>query len=198
MPGPSIRSARTRIQSFAGAVDPANPLVDTLDRTLLASEASDLRARDRTAYLTGVQDQIRAQVAKIAMPQNRSITLTAREGEIPVTVTSTLAYPMKAVLRFSSDTLEFPQGDSAVLELNRRNTTTRVTVRAQSSGSFPLRVRLETPDGNLVLAESRFTVRSTAISGVGTALSIGALLFLLVWWGNHLRGRRSRKLVPAG
>jgi hypothetical protein len=198
MPGPSIRAARSRIESFASALDPANPVLDTLDRTLLASEANDLRARERTLYLTGVQNQIGAQVDKIAMPQNRSITLTAREGEIPVTVTSTLSYPVKAVLRFSSDTLEFPHGDSAVLELNRRNTTTRITVRAQSSGSFPLRVSLETPDGNLVIAESRFTVRSTAISGVGTALSIGALLFLLVWWGNHLRGRRSRKLVPAG
>jgi hypothetical protein len=39
-------------------------------------------------------------------------------------------------------------------------------------------------------------VRSTAISGVGPALSIGAGLFLLVGWGNHLRGRRSRRLVP--
>jgi hypothetical protein len=48
-----------------------------------------------------------------------------------------------------------------------------------------------------VLAQSRLTVRSTAISGVGTALSIGALLFLLVWWANHLRGHRSRRLVAS-
>ena len=96
----------------------------------------------------------------------------------------------------TNDALEFPDGDRHDLDLVRENTTSQITVRAQSSGSFPLRLRIESPDG-LTLAESRFTVRSTAISGVGTALSIGAGLFLVFWWANHLRGRRSKRLVPA-
>lgn len=196
LPASTIGQARRRVDAFASAVDPANPVLDRLDRTLLASQSSDLRARDRIRYLEGVEEQVGDEISRIAMPQNRSITLTAREGEIPVTITSTLDYPLKAVLRVASDTLEFPDGDSQQLDLVRRNTTSQFTVQAQSSGSFPLRVRLESPEG-LVLAESRFTVRSTAISGVGTALSIGAGLFLLVWWGNHLRVRRSRRLVPS-
>jgi hypothetical protein len=41
-------------------------------------------------------------------------------------------------------------------------------------------------------------VRSTAISGVGFLLSIGAGLFLAIWWARHWRStRRSRHLVPA-
>lgn len=196
LPAATIGQARRRVDAFASAVDAANPVLDRLDRTLLASQSADLRARDRIRYLEGVDEQVDDEIARIAMPQNRSITLTAREGEIPVTITSTLDYPLRAVLRVASDTLEFPDGDSQQLDLVRRNTTSQFTVQAQSSGSFPLRVRLESPEG-LVLAESRFTVRSTAISGVGTALSIGAGLFLLVWWGNHLRVRRSRRLVPS-
>ncbi len=200
LPGGAIRSMRARIDAFASALDPANPkaaaVLLRLDRTLLAVESGDLRSRDRTRYLAGVNEQINTQVAGVAMPKSRSITLTAREGEIPVTITNQLGYPVKAVLRVVSDTLDFPAGDRHELALDRDNTTSQFTVRAQSSGSFPLRVRLETP-GGLLLDESRFTVRSTAISGVGTALSIGAGLFLVVWWGNHLRGRRSRRLVPA-
>ena len=196
LPASTIGQARRRVDAFASAVEATNPVLDRLDRTLLASQSADLRSRDRLRYLEGVQEQVRAEISRIAMPQNRSITLTAREGEIPVTITNSLDYPLRAVLRVASDTLEFPDGDSQQLDLVRRNTTSQFTVQAQSSGSFPLRVRLESPAG-LVLAESRFIVRSTAVSGVGTALSIGAGLFLLVWWGNHLRGRRSRRLVPS-
>lgn len=195
LPASAIRSARRQVEAFASAVEPSNPVLDRLDRTVLTASSIDLRPRLRTRYLEGLRDQLDAEVSKIAMPQARSITLTAREGEIPVTITSNVGYPLRAVLRVESDTLEFPDGATQTLDLVRRNTTSQFTVRAQASGSFPLRVRLESPEG-LVLAQSVFTVRSTAVSGVGTALSIGAALFLLVWWGNHLRGRRSRRLVP--
>jgi hypothetical protein len=200
LPGTSIASSRRRIDAFASAVDTTDPrgvaTVDRLDRTLLAAESAELRPRDRTRRLDGVADQLQSQIAAIAMPQNRSITLTAREGELPVTITSGLGYPIRAVLRVESDSLDFPDGSSQPLDLVRRNTTAQFSVEAPSSGSFPVHVRLESPEG-LLLRESRFTVRSTAISGVGTVLSIGAGVFLLIWWGNHLRGRRSRRLVPA-
>jgi hypothetical protein len=204
LPGGAITEARRRIDSFASivVVDATNQVgaevIDRQDRTLLASTSSDLRARERTNYLSGVNGQVQDQLDGITMPSTRSITLTAREGEIPVTVASSLAYPVRAILEVDSDTLEFPDGTAQELALPaHRNATAQFSVRAQSSGSFPVRVRLRAPEGELLLAESRFTVRSTAISGVGTALSIGAGLFLLVWWGNHLRGRRSRRLVPS-
>lgn len=197
LPGAELRSARRRLEAFASALEPDNPVLSRIDLTLLAAESADLRSRARTQYLESAGEQIDAELAGLAMPQNRSITLTAREGEIPITITSTLGYPVRAVLRVESDTLDFPQGAAQELSLVRRNTTLPIMVRAQASGSFPLRVSLQSPSGNLLLASSRFTVRSTAVSGVGTALSVGAVLFLLVWWGNHLRIRRSRRLVPA-
>jgi hypothetical protein len=61
-----------------------------------------------------------------------------------------------------------------------------------------LRVSLVSPDGRLVVAQSRFTVRSTAFSGVGLVLTVGALVVLLGWWGrHHVRGRRNRRLVSS-
>ncbi|MBW3614126.1 MAG: hypothetical protein KY439_02305 [Actinobacteria bacterium] len=197
LPGAEVRSVRRRLEAFASALEPTNPVLARIDVTLLAAQSADLRARERSRYLEGASEQIDAELAGLSMPQNRSITLTAREGEIPITVTSTLGYPVRGVLRVDSDTLDFPQGASQELALVRRNTTLPITVRAHASGSFPLRVRLQSPTGSLLLASSRYTVRSTAVSGVGTALSAGAALFLLVWWGNHLRVRRSRRLVPA-
>ena len=60
-----------------------------------------------------------------------------------------------------------------------------------------------TPDGRITLGRTRITVRSTALSGVGVVLSVGALVFLLVWWGRHTldarrgRGRRPRHAIGA-
>jgi len=201
LPGDAIRSVRRDIDAFASAVGPepgpGQEVLTRLDRTLSVVPSVDLRVQERARYLRGVREQLEAEIAGVAMPQNRSITLTAREGDIPVTVTSRLGYPLRVVARLSGAPFEFPEGNEHVLELARENTTSSFAVRAPSSGSFRIRVQLLTPEGDLELTESRFTVRSTAISGVGTALSIGALLFLVVWWGNHLRVRRSKRLVPA-
>ncbi|HEX2850609.1 MAG TPA: DUF6049 family protein [Acidimicrobiales bacterium] len=198
LPGAAIRAARRRIEAFTSAVPSQSAIVDRLDRTLLVAESSPLRPRDRTEYLAGVNAQVASQVHGISLPVSRSITLTAREGEIPITITNSLPYPVRAVLFVESDTLQFPKGSRFELSLQRRNTTTRLSVLARASGSFPLRVRLESPEGGLVLQESRMTVRSTALSGVGVGLSVGAGAFLLVWWAVHLRrARRGRRAAVA-
>jgi hypothetical protein len=50
--------------------------------------------------------------------------------------------------------------------------------------------------GGAELVESRLTIVSTVFSGVGIVLSIGAGLFLLLWWGRHWRtSRRDRRRV---
>src|SRR3546814_19258589 len=55
---------------------------------------------------------------------------------------------------------------------------------------------MTSPDGGITLASATHTVQSTAVSGAGLVLSIGALLFLVVWWARHChKTRRSRKLV---
>jgi hypothetical protein len=56
---------------------------------------------------------------------------------------------------------------------------------------------LSSPRGDLRLGQTRFTIRSTAASGVAIVLSVGAGLFLLVWWIGHFRGRRATTLVPS-
>ena len=41
------------------------------------------------------------------------------------------------------------------------------------------------------------TIRSAVFSGIGIALTLGALLFLAGWWGNHFwRTRRARRSAP--
>jgi hypothetical protein len=174
-------------------VDPDNPVVDTLDRTLLSSQAAGLTSAQRRDLVNSVTRIMRAQFARISLPGNSNITLTARTGEIPVTIQSELPYPVRARLRVESDKLVFPEGNARDLELTNTNTTERFAIQARASGAFPLRVVLESPEGDLVLGRSLFTVRSTAASGVGIALSGGAGGFLALWWARHLITARREK-----
>ena len=52
-------------------------------------------------------------------------------------------------------------------------------------------------DGKLPLGTARYTVRSTVVSGVGIFLTIGAGLFLAIWWITHWRRSRRQPVRPA-
>ena len=197
LPGREIRAARDDLEAFGSLVDPGNAVEVALDRALLSSQASGVSPPRRRALVASVGDGIEAQFARISLPGNRSVTLTARTGEIPITIQSQLDYPVRATLRVDSDKLAFPDGARRELELANTNTTERFSVRARTSGAFPVRVVLESPEGDLVLGRSLFTVRSTAASGVGVALSVGAVGFLAIWWGGHVFQARRKKDGPA-
>jgi hypothetical protein len=107
-----------------------------------------------------------------------------------VTVQKDVSYPVRIVVRVEGDQVQFPGGATRALRLTRRTTTELFTVQARSSGAFPLTVTLESPDGRLTMSTSRFTVRSTAASGLGVVLSIGAGAVLLAWWARSFSRRR--------
>ena len=194
-----VRQSRRQLASLRTVTGEPTAALARLEERLLIAQSSELRTtRQRNAYLEAVEGGIGDQLEAIEMPQGRSITLTARRGQIPVTFQNRTGSPVKVVVTVQSDKLEFPDGDSRPLELNRRNTTERFSVVARTSGAFPLRITLVSPDGNLVIGRARLTVRSTAASRVSVFVSVGAALFLAVWWARHVvRGRRAGRLVPS-
>ncbi len=193
------RQQRRRIEAFAGMTDTANPLYQSLNRRLLVAQSADLHgSRVRSSYVSGVGTALDREIAKIELPHGRSLTLTSRRAQIPLTFHKGVDYPVRVVISFTSDKLRFPGGRSKAIELRRPNTVERIPVEALTSGTFPVKVELESPNGVLRFAQAKLTVRSTAASGVGLFLSTGAALFLAVWWARHLhKGRRARRLVPA-
>ncbi len=78
-----------------------------------------------------------------------------------------------------------------------RNTTIRFPVETRASGTFPLQMTVRSEDGKLALGSARYTVRSTVVSGVGIFLTIGAGLFLAIWWITHWRRSRRQPIRPA-
>ncbi|MBA3654375.1 MAG: hypothetical protein H0W70_09300 [Actinobacteria bacterium] len=194
LPAIDMRRARRQLTALEGLTIGPNPAVTTLEERLLVSQSADLRARQRSEYLAAARAASTAQLRAIRVPENQAITLTARRGEIPVTILRDVPYPVRVLVQLSSDKLQFPAGALARLDLTRRNTTTRFTVQARTSGTFPLEVTLRSPDGKVVLSRGRFTIRSRAASGVGVVLSVSAMCFLVLWWSRHfVRARRARR-----
>ena len=108
---------------------------------------------------------------------------------MPLNLENRLPYPAIGPHRAQQRQARLPRrvGDRGDARRRPRPPPSTCPVKTRASGAFPLNVDITSADGTLPVATTRYTVRSTAISGVGLVLSIGAGLFLLVWWARHFR-----------
>jgi hypothetical protein len=182
-------------------------VLGTRPAPVLAETGATLRRRQQTA-VAGVVAALDTQLRHLSVAGD-TIRLTAQSGTVPVTVLRTGSYPIDGTLVVSSDKLVFGTTPGCTptrpthpstggltevvcqVSLTKTSNVVNVLMRTRASGDFRVTVRLTTPDGRLVLLDTHLTVHAMSISAVALALSIGALLILLSWWGRTLwRGRR--------
>lgn len=193
---PRIQSARSQVAGFGALIgDPA--AASSLQRSLLLATGTATPDDERRAYVDRVTGEIGGLADAIDAPDEFRITLTSRSGTIPLTLTNNTPRPVEVRVELDSAALEFPEGDVLQLTLDPGANRQDIPVRVRTSGAFPLDITVTSPDAAIVLDTARFDIRSTAVSGVGLVLSIGAGLFLTIWWARHWHtSRRSRRLVP--
>jgi hypothetical protein len=192
----AVSMRRAELDTFTRLVGPESALPDLPSRHLLVATAAGLRDVGRRAHLAAAKAAIDDVSGRVTTPPTFTLTLTAREGSIPLTIRNDSGVPLQVQIHLNSQKLEFPEGDVIERELTEVSTRIDIPVRARATGAFPLFIDVRTPDGRSSLSTSRYTVRSTAVSGAGLLLSVGAGVFLIVWWARHWRRtRRSRKLI---
>jgi hypothetical protein len=197
-----FRATRNRVTAFASTVPKDDPAVAAGERDLLISLTSiwpgtEGRARS-DARLDAVNRGILAFSALIETPPNGlTVTATSRSWELPLSFNNRSGETLRVRIRFEGDKLEFRNGQEQLLTLPPRNKTFRFPVTTRASGTFPLRMTLTTEDGQMPLGSARYTVRSTVVSGVGIFLTIGAGVFLAIWWVTHWRRSRRQPIRPA-
>jgi hypothetical protein len=192
----ALHSTEADLDSYRGMVTTDNPRPGDFERRMLVAGASDFSASDQLAYLDDVRNAISGETAKVQPPPRQTINFTARDGVVSLTMRNTTGYPVKVFLRLQGDKLEFPGHENGIIDVTLTEETTRVSlnVRTRASGDSALDISVTSPDGHLVAGRTRVTVRSTAFSGVGIVLSIGAGAFLAVWWLRHaIAVRRERR-----
>ena len=173
--------------------------VRTFEAPVAVSADDRLRNPDRLAILSDVQSTVQRRMRAITLPARDRVTLGARDARFPLPITSSSSEPLKVIITLeASDRLSF-RSDRIEAVLRGERTTVQIPVRTRATGDTPLRITVRTPDGQVVLAESQYTIRSTAVSGVGLLLTIGAGGFLALWWGRHwYRTRRDRSAAAGG
>jgi hypothetical protein len=183
-----LRRARTAIEEFESVTNQAGAFVERLKTLLLTSEGAHYTEdeRDGLAFLRTVRRGVNREFDKVRPPSGTSVTLTSRQGMIPLTLTNSTGYSLRLRVTLLSPRLEFLQeGDTRLVVLDRPRQALSFPVLAQTTGRFPVRIVLRTPRGAHI-AESRVVVRSTALNTRALLITIAAALFLLFLWARRL------------
>jgi hypothetical protein len=128
------------------------------------------------------------------------VTLTARDGTLPLTLRHSGGVPLRLVVDVTGPAaLSWPDGTQRRLTLGAdEERTLELPLRAGSTGTFPVLVRISTPGGT-VLAEETLSVRATALAGPAL-VGIGIVVAVLLIAGTvrqRRRGHRARRGAAA-
>ncbi|MDY7100455.1 MAG: hypothetical protein S0880_04645 [Actinomycetota bacterium] len=194
-----LRRASDLAASYRTLVGDDAPAADAVDGLVVRSGARQLDEDERDSYLEAATVIVENDLTGVDLPGEQALTLTDRTGTVPVVVRTDQPDGRRVTLRLDATDITFPEGDRIDLTLDEARQELEVPVRLERQGDLRLGMSVVSPDGQLLLAESELTVRSRQLSGVGIVLSIGAGLFLLLWWGRHLvAARRAASTAPDG
>jgi hypothetical protein len=175
-------------RSMAGDADPRLELWEVLHDQ---SVAADLDPGARASFDRAVTSGIAARLRAIELPRPRRVVLTSDDTTIPLRFRNDL--PFDVTVRVDARSSRLDLGDAASSEILLVPGENRIDlpVEVQAPGETLLRLEVRAPDGGLVVGSVAVPVRSTAISGVGAALSVLSVTFLVGWWIlTHRRNRR--------
>lgn len=193
-----IDRARASVAGI-GSVLSSPELTRSLYQSLLLATGSTTPEDQRNAYVGRVTTELSRVEGLVDAPDEFRITLTSRSGTIPLNLTNNANSEIHVRIDLQSDQLEFPEGDQIERVLRPGATRIDIPVRVLASGAFALDIEIVSADGSVGLEETRYDIRSTAVSGVGVVLSVGAIAFLAIWWVRNWRATtRSKRLIPAG
>jgi hypothetical protein len=191
------REELTAYESVAGRNDPVATAGEQALTIALSTSITPERAQ---AELARIDDSVRAFTGAVTVDAKR-VTLTSRSASIPLSFKNKVTPPrtLRVLVHLDSSKLSFPQGADQIVTLKPGATTATFKVEARTSGTFPMTIRLTSEDGQLQFGkEVSVTVRSAVFGGIAVALTVGALLFLAIWWANHWRRtRRARRQANA-
>jgi hypothetical protein len=187
--------------AYGSMVGPTDPSIAAGQHALLVSLSTANSGPQAQAYLHTITANLQTLTDGLTTTA-KTLTLTARRAYLPLSFQNNTGHAgIHVLVHLDSPKLIFPKGPDFPLTLPLGHITAKQNefpVEARASGTFVMTITLESPDGSVKLGTTSVTIRSTVFSGIGIALTLGALLFLAGWWGNHfVRTRRARRRARA-
>lgn len=171
------------------AADPAS--TDLLDELLLLSADERLSKQQRDSYIDTIYRIIDEQkTSAIRTPPADQITVTGRETVVTLVIENDLTVDAEVLVVLDSEKLLFPEGREMPLTLAPGTNRIDIPIEARASGDSPIRVQILSPDRSVLLGSSELVVRIFAVSGVGIAIGLGAIVVLIIWWRRQRRSSR--------
>jgi len=175
----SLRSALNRLSGLTSAdTGSHSPLNGLIGLAQLATGREPTLGRQAAVSL---EEQERRLLVNVQLVGSRTITLTSHSVSVPLTLSSTLPFPISVKMSIHSSEIAFPKGSTRSLSLKRGTQTVALPVVVNALGTFAASAVVAAPNGNVLLSTT-LTVHSTGFSTVGIVLTVGAALVLISWW----------------
>ena len=189
-----LRATRLDLKRFRTTIQGGRDLTSRLQSNLFLAEGGTFVSDPALGrrFISSVTGVIDGTYRSVRVPP-QVFTLASQRGTLPVTITNGSGYPMRVLVRLIADRrLTFVDGNSRRILLSPKSQTISFAVSSRTTGRFPVKVQVQTSAAVPVpdIAETQIVVRSTAYNRVALVLTIGAALFLLVWWGRRFFPRR--------
>lgn len=181
------------IESYGSLVAPESDRLLRLRRNILAAESRSLwRDPERAEEIARASmEEAADEMAKVTLEGAPEITLTSRQGELPIVLSNEAEYPVDVEIELISDNLAFTEtAIRDTFEPGRHPLTLEAT--AQASGSFPLRVVVRSPEGDYEIATKEIIIRSTKLNQIALGITVGALAFLVLFYASRPFRKRKR------
>ena len=205
----AITGVRNRLRGYLSLFPETVPDHRALNRRVARLVATDLTTQDRRERLNRANRDVASLLNLVRLSTPDQLTVTARSAVVPIGVINDTGLPIRVYVTVRSSSVRLRDSGVVVdaigttevrqqIDVPGRVGESGVAIETRGPGSFSMVARLTTPD-NLELSSGRYRLRSTAVSGLGTVLTLGSLVVLLVWWLRWGRGarRRSRLRHPA-
>jgi hypothetical protein len=181
-----VRTAQALTEHFASLAPPPG-LLERLQKAVLVAQSRSwwvkAAAQDLSgeSYVRGTAATIQNELAKIGFIGKDEIILSSREAPIPLVLSNDTDYPVTLTIDLLSDRLVFQRRRFTIEKVAPGTHSIEIKAVSETSGAFPLVARIVTSDG-YPIADKRLTVRSTELNVIAVGITVGALLFLIVFY----------------
>ncbi len=180
---PQIEKSMQLVKNLSSIIQKPNTIETTFNNLILHTFKHWENNKKRQEYLNKISENAKKISEKIKILPSKQINLINSNSDIPVTVTNTLSYPIKAnLISTSSHHILQVRQNTKISIPAQGGTVSKIPVKAIANGTAQLSFTITNNQGEIINSAQpvEITVRAEW-EGIGTTIIASALLLLLIF-----------------